>query len=178
MHSKILILFIVLLVASCAAETEKENKQRTSGSKVEWRMVGDIQPDPLLDDPNFKLCGDENQLIQYYALNEKPYKGEQWAINKAFKQGYNLAKKEGENGLIRIRFVVNCKGETGRFRLLAMNPDYSERAFDQAITDRLLEITKSLDGWKVLENQKKGPLEYYQYLIFKMKDGQIMEILP
>ena len=92
-------------------------------------------------------------------------------------QQYDPEKAARESGLIRIRFIVNCKGETGRFRVLAMNPDYQEKAFDESITSQLLTITKGLNGWKPKEF--RGTVyDYYQYLIFKIQDGKIVKILP
>lgn len=79
--------------------------------------------------------------------------------------------------MIRIRFIVNCEGKTGRFRVIGMNKNYQEKTFDKAITDQLLEITQHLDGWQLLPNAEE-PRDYYQYLLFKMNKGTIVEILP
>jgi len=40
-----------------------------------------------------------------------------------------------------------------------------------------MRITKSLSGWKILPNDE-APTDYYQYLIFKIKNGEIIEIMP
>ena len=63
-----------------------------------------------------------------------------------------------------------------------MDENYQEKVFDQSITNQLLEITKNLKGWIPKNFTSKTnevfSYDYYQYLIFKMKDGQISEILP
>jgi len=94
-------------------------------------------------------------------------------FNTQFKSNDTIS----ESGMIRIRFLINCKGETGRFRLVEAGYDYKEKQFDPYITDQLIKITKSLKGWKILSD-KFGPKDYYQYLIFKIDAGKITEILP
>jgi lysyl-tRNA synthetase class I len=87
------------------------------------------------------------------------------------------AVKNKQSGYIRIRFIVNCNGETGRFRVIQANEQYQEQAFDESITNQLLTIVKSLDGWNT-QKGKENPEDYYQYLVFKMKNGEIIEIMP
>jgi len=58
-----------------------------------------------------------------------------------------------------------------------MNENYEPKTFDKSITKQLLEITKSLTGWKILPDEQ-SPEDYYQYLIFKINDGQLIEIMP
>lgn len=141
------------------------------------RMVGDIAFDPKEDDPDFELC-DEAKAKQYHNFNQGfQYKGEKQALKKVFAEAYQSKKMPGETGLIRIRFLVNCKGETGWFRIMGMNENYEPKTFDKSITKQLLQTTKSLSGWKILPDEK-SPEDYYQYLIFKINDGQLIEIMP
>jgi len=140
-------------------------------------MVGDITFDPKEDDPDFELC-DEAKAKQYHNFNQGfQYKGEKQALKKVFDEAYRSKKMPGETGLIRIRFLVNCKGKTGWFRIMGMNENYEPKTFDKSITKQLLEITKSLTGWKILPDEQSSE-DYYQYLIFKINDGQLIEIMP
>jgi hypothetical protein len=140
-------------------------------------MVGDIAHDAALDDPNFTLC-DEKNTRQYHNLNEEmQYNGEKYDLVKLFTTQYKPSEEAKDSGLIRIRFIVNCNGQTGRFRMICSGYDYKEKRFNKTITDQLMTITKSLAGWKIL-SEKNVPKDYYQYLIFKITDGQIIEILP
>ena len=63
-----------------------------------------------------------------------------------------------------------------------MDEKYQEKVFDKLITNQLLLISKSLKGWIPKNFTSKTNevfnYDYYQYLIFKIKDGQITEILP
>lgn len=145
-------------------------------SKRDREVVDDIVFDKSLDNPNFKICS--NQIFQYFNDSRGLlYGGEKLAILKAFKLKYNPQVVAKESGLVRIRFIVNCEGKTDRFRLLSMDNNYNEKIFDTNITSQLLKITKELDGWEVKEIKDK-PVDYYQYLIFVIQNGEITKILP
>lgn len=161
---------IIIMTQSCRHQSIPKDSRYLS-------MVGDIAHDPKLDDPNFTLC-DENNTKQYHNLNEEmQYEDEKYALDQTFATQFKADPTIKDSGMIRIRFMVNCKGETGRFRLISSGYDYKEKQFNNAITDQLMTIMKNLKGWKILSD-KRGPKDYYQYLIFKITDGQIKEIMP
>tara|TARA_R110002020_G_scaffold444853_1_gene656494 strand:- start:2053 stop:2316 length:264 start_codon:yes stop_codon:yes gene_type:complete len=82
-----------------------------------------------------------------------------------------------QNGFIRLRFIVNCEGKTGRFRVLQSDENFEEMEFDNKIVNQLVTITKGIEKWGIFYRQD-DPIDYYMYLIFKIKDGQLTEILP
>lgn len=165
------ILFCLLIsVSACSQKPTNKEVKKISG------YVGDIAPDSALDDPAFEKCN-EGHVFQFFNdSNGLQYEGEKSAIKAAF-HGYNHQVVTGESGLIRIRFIVNCKGETGRFRLMAMNVNYQEKSFPKTITRQLMKITQSLKGWQTKFIQG-SEIDYYQYLIFKIEDAQLIEIMP
>lgn len=65
----------------------------------------------------------------------------------------------------------------GRFRVLQSDYDYQEKEFNEEIVSQLLSITKQINYWEILYKEK-NPVDYYMYLIFKITDGQLTEILP
>ena len=140
-------------------------------------FVGDIEFNSQTDKQDFELCN--GRFISQYFNNSgaSEYEGEKLAIEKEFAEKYKSENIKTENGLIRIRFVVNCKGKTDRFRLISMDENYQEKVFVQSITDQLMDITKNLKGWKAQKDAEKG-INYYKYLIFKIENGQLKEILP
>jgi hypothetical protein len=162
-------LFIFILFASCS------NKTLPISSYP--KNIGDIDFDPKMDNKNFQICN-EAHIFQYFNNSEGlQYEGEKLAIEKAFANQYDVKIVRKESGLVRIRFVVNCKGETDRFRVIAMNENYEPYNFDPRLTQQLLAITKRLKGWQP-KTYNNAPTDYYQYLIFKIKDAEIIEILP
>ena len=138
--------------------------------------IGDISADPKQDDPAFSVCR-ENYIPQYYSL-ESGYEGEKPAIEAYFRKNFVYNHKhKAVDGYITIRFVVNCQGKTGRFRVQEIGPDLVAKQFPAELSSQLLRLVKSLQGWKPGMN-KGVALDYYQYLTFKIKDGNIVEILP
>lgn len=159
---------LICLVVGCAAD-------RQSSKYLRW--VGDIEADAQIDGDTFAICHSESRVKQYFNFSQGlQYEGEKAAIKAIFKAQY-IAVQVPQSGWVRVRFMVNCQGETGRFRLTASNRQYQELAFDPRITEQLMAITKSLDGWKILPNQEKAQ-DYYQYLIFKIENGSLIEIMP
>ena len=138
--------------------------------------VGDISFDPKLDDPAFRICANRSNY-QYYNFGKGvQYKGEKPAIEDHFKE-LRSNKLAGETGYVTIRFIVNCEGKTGRFRVQEMDANYQARTFDKTLVTRLLNLTKQLNGWiPAVDTGYK--VDYYQYLSFKIENGKLMEILP
>ncbi|WP_339610225.1 hypothetical protein [uncultured Planktosalinus sp.] len=73
--------------------------------------------------------------------------------------------------------MVNCEGKAGRFRVLQSDNEYRETKFDDAIVSQLENIIKGIEKWAILYSGET-PVDYYMYLIFKITDGQLIEILP
>lgn len=168
-------LAIILLFSifwSCQIE------KKVSGKQEYLRWVGDIEQNDQIDKLDFKVCNGDNKTLQYFNLGEGPvYSGEKSFILKTFKSNFKPITDKKESGLIRIRFVVNCEGKAGRFRVLQSDYDYQEKEFDEEIVSQLLNITKGIENWEVFK-RNEVPIDYYMYLIFKITDGQLKEILP
>lgn len=168
-------LAIILLFSifwSCQIE------KKVSGKQEYLRWVGDIEQNDQIDKLDFKVCNGDNKILQYFNLGEGPvYSGEKSFILKTFKSNFKPITDKKESGLIRIRFVVNCEGKAGRFRVLQSDYDYQEKEFDEEIVSQLLNITKGIENWEVFK-RNEVPIDYYMYLIFKITDGQLKEILP
>jgi len=170
-------IFILSLFSSLACQTVEEIPTKT----VYPRMIGDIAYDVSLDTTDFQLCWDDKFAIQYYAytstFNEATYGKEKYAVHQIFEANYTTVNVPAESGLVRIRFLVNCRGEVGRFRVIGMDKNYQAKVFDERITQQLVDITKNQLEWKVFKTEK-SERDYYQYLIFKIENGQIIDILP
>jgi hypothetical protein len=166
-------LLIPLLFLSSTAFCQE---QKTTVSLYP-RSIGNIEFDPNLDKKDFQLCFPNYDFQYYNDLKGLLFLGDKVIIEREFKEKYKPQNSKKESGLIRIRFIVNCKGETDRFRIIGMDENYQEKSFDESITEQILQISKSLKGWQIKKSHNYD-VDYYQYLIFKIKDGQITEILP
>ena len=155
MNRAIIILFITFFVLSCKTEKETQN------AKGYLRWVGDIKKDTLSDNPNFKVCNGDEQILQYFNLGKGPvYNGEKSTILNAFKSNYKPITDKNQNGFIRIRLVVNCAGKAGRLRLLQSDYNYQKIEFDKRIVTQLNKITKSIENWEILYRDEI-PIDYY-----------------
>lgn len=169
----IIVSYLFLSVFISCNEIQKLNK-------THYKNVGDIAFDETIDDKDFNLCN-ESTIKQYYVRYSSDfgasYIGEKPAIIASFNRNYSHPKTEKEDGYIIIQFLVNCKGKSDRFRIQEMNLDYKPKRFENAIKDKLLTITKSLDGW-IPVSDGIVDFDFYQYLSFQLKDGQIVKIMP
>jgi hypothetical protein len=139
--------------------------------------VGDISFNPKLDDPSFKICN-EKYVFQYYNFSKGlQYKGEKVKIDQFFREHFTYKKMAGETGSLTIRFIVNCEGKTGLFRVQEMDSHYNAKKFNAELRDQLLLLTRQLDGWVAAQWQGKK-VDYYQYLTFRLIDGKLIEIMP
>lgn len=164
------ICFLIFLSAlySCGQVSDKKSNYPEN--------VGDISFDEKIDDPNFKVCN-MDRIAQYFNFHEGlRYKGEKIKIVEHFKEGFKTSESINDTGYLTIRFIVNCKGETGMFRIQGMDNNYQEKQFDKTLTDQLLNLTKKLDGWIV--DYKEKTFDYHQYLTFKLENGKLLEIMP
>ena len=171
---KIIIPIIVIfsILWSCQTEKNADRKQKY------LRWVGDIEQNDQIDKTEFKVCNGDDKILQYFNLGEGPvYSGEKSKILNTFKSKYKPIADKNQNGLIRIRFIINCEGKAGRFRVLQSDYDYQEKEFNKEIVSQLLSIAKQINYWEILYKEK-NPVDYYMYLIFKITDGQLTEILP
>lgn len=173
MKIAILILLVqFLILGSC--QTDKNAGER----KNYLRWVGDIEQNRQVDEPDFKICNGDEKVIQYFNMSKGPvYRGEKSSIVNLFNAKYKPVTGKNQNGFIRIRFIVNCEGEAGRFRVLQSDYDYQETEFDKEIVAQLINITKAIENWEIFYSSEI-PVDYYMYLIFKITDGQLTEILP
>jgi hypothetical protein len=170
-------LFIVIILHSLLLFGCQNNTKDSDNQKY-LRWVGDIEQNDQIDELDFTICNGNDNIIQYFNIGEGPvYKGEKSEILKTFKSKFESISGEDQSGLIRIRFVVNCEGKAGRFRVLQSDYEYQEKDFNEKIVSQLLNITKQINNWEILYKAGK-PVDYYMYLIFKITDGQLTEILP
>lgn len=158
----------IMFLFSCKSETQ---------NAVLYGDIGDIKYEPKLDNSSFKLCHEDLSLQFNYNGVGLVYKGGKPNLIKHFQEHYTNRKISGETGFITIRFIINCEGKAGRYRVSEMGIDLKQIKFNKEIRNSILEATKKMSGW-VPYTLKGNTYDYYQYLVFKIKDAQLIEILP
>jgi hypothetical protein len=171
-----LLLFLLPFTFSCVSQ-RKEPPQEVKGDSLTYPdHVGDSAFDKELDDPSFKVCS-EGFTRQYYSFGTDVYEGEKPVIVDFFRQNYRGEGFGDQTGYVIIRFIVNCQGRTGRFRVQEMDLNYQPIKLNSKLIDQLLRLTKELDGWKPAQEEGKS-YDYYYYLSFQLVNGQIKAIMP
>jgi len=162
------ILVFCLITLSCS---------ETKSQKEYFNDLGEIPFDGQLDDKNFKLCHEDMTMPFNYGGFGLVYEGEKKQLVKTINNKFNYLQTKGQTGYITVRFIINCKGQTGRFRVIEMDLNLKEKKFDKNISTQILNITKELDGWKSLQRWEKK-WDVQQYLTFKFENGILIDILP
>jgi hypothetical protein len=138
-------------------------------------QVGDIIFNPQTDQYDFKLC-DKDNIYQYYGLNTS-YKGEFKELKREllskinFKVGFSSI-----TGSVTVRFIVNCQGQTGWYRIYQLNGSYQKVSFSPLFVGQLLDAVKSLKGWVPGKFSNGTACDTYYYLYFKIVKGHIKDI--
>jgi hypothetical protein len=139
--------------------------------------VGNIVFDSTTDNPVFEII-DETKVLPYNTKCGMMIEGERYRVIEYFAENFKPQPIKNETGYIIIRFLVNHKGKTDRFRIYEMNENFQQMTFDKSISNKIFDLTKKLSGWKPAIDKNGNKRDYYQYLVFKMKNGLIEYILP
>jgi hypothetical protein len=163
------ILLASLLLSACAVQ------QPSVAPPEKSNLVYHIQPDQSLDDPLFTVC-DLNTAFAYYGYDTHTKRDKRELINY-FTQGYHTPDGISDTGYVTIRFMVNCMGVPGRFRVLTFDNDYQEIVFSNEVTSQLLALTKNVKDWQpIMYNNTTR--DSYCYFLFKINNGKLIDILP
>ncbi|WP_155995179.1 hypothetical protein [Tenacibaculum ovolyticum] len=138
--------------------------------------VGEIKYDKSINKLTFKVCN-EKRIFEYYSVSTSYQKGRKQMrkdlLNILNKENLKL---ENKTGYITFRFVINCKGESGWYRVNSTTEDYKEAVFKKTEINKLKGAILKLKNWKVgrLKNNKK--VDSYYQINFKIKEGVIEDI--
>lgn len=131
----------------------------------------------------FNVCN-EDRILQYFNNNSGTnFNGGIRKIKNIFKNKFTyVTNKPNQNGYIRIRFIVNCKGDIGRFSIMELNEEYLPFSFDIKIVESIFYITRTelKNSWIPGRFDLKTPTlcDNYKHITFKIKEGKIIDIFP
>jgi hypothetical protein len=168
-----LLFFMTTWGNAAFAQTREQNYKGVDSFPLN---TGDIAFNAALDDSTFVICNP--QLVFQYYNTGSYYKQHKREIEHYFKNRYQpTAQTAGETGYLTIRFIINCSGKTGRFRMVELDASYQPCTFDAGISSQLLKLTKELQGWQPAV-YKETIYDSYQYITFKLIKGTIECVLP
>lgn len=145
---------------------------------LEYLLRNKIEPiiyDETIDKFELSLC-DENKIHQYYMVSTGYNGGKRAIKNKLFPLiNKNRTSFNAGNGNVAIRFVVNCNGEIGLFRVKAVDKNLKTTDFNKTNLEYLISLVSQLDNWNVeTKNDKK--YDSYYFINFKIKNGYITDV--
>ena len=155
--------------------------------QTQWKHASDEEKYPHYigylsksdDNPGFTRC-DENFTFGWYAsaaTYTDIYHGSKASFKKFIKENFQPEPDSGDNGFLNLRFIINCKGEVGNVEIIELGTDYRPKKLSPELVDQLVSLSSKSENWKVAEYDDE-PVDSYMYLIFKIEDGKVSEILP
>jgi len=143
------------------------------------KRTGYINPSKTLDqNSNFSLCGKELDITDYY--NSDPDGGffpDKRDFLSSFRQNVDTALFEDVSGYLTFRFVINCKGEAGRFTTEMASLDFKPADFPKNLVQNLFDFLKNRKEWATTDLNEKATDTYF-YVTFKFNNGKLENILP
>ena len=151
----------------------KDYKYIPSANKFEKR-VAYIDPETSLLSEDFETCGD--YIFDYYNPERATYSKGKNGLRNFILDNYEK-RNYSDSGYLNIRFVINCKGQAGRYVILENDLDLNPRKFSEDLKNQLFNLTTQLKIWNpnVINDEKR---DSYMYISYRIEDGEITEIIP
>ena len=134
-----------------------------------------IDSEKSLLSEGFKVC-DENFILQYYNPESATYREGKNGLSKFILQNYKN-NKFTDSGYLNIRFIINCKGEAGRYVIHENDLDLEPKKFNTKIVNQLFSLTTQLKKWNPNFYQNEFR-DSYMYISYRIENGEITEIIP
>ena len=123
-----------------------------------------------------------NNFLPYYNIDSPlTYIGGFYALKEFIVEKYKAEEyKETSNntGIIVIHFNVTCERIVKNVTYECFDYDYKIVDIAPSIIEILQKTVSELKDWKLGVNENNDLLCYHKFLTFKLKNGQIIDILP
>ncbi|MBD2716062.1 hypothetical protein KBK19_13545 [Microvirga sp. STR05] len=138
-------------------------------------QVGDILFDPAQDRADFALRP-SGRIYQYYNFNTT-YSGGRPELRRQLLAALRTppAGTSG-SGYLTVRFVVNFRGETDRFRVQELDSGYQPQAFAPPLVAWVLRACRDLHSWQPGRIDAETQDSYF-YCTFIVREGSIQDVL-
>ena len=123
----------------------------------------------------FNLCRGKTHPYYYPVLR---YKGGLYEIKNHFFRNYKSVDEGDNSGIVKIKFNINCLGESGNFSFETFSLEYRIISINPEITQQLIELTKDLNEWEPARNESGNSVNSHKFFAFKIIDGQLKDIFP
>lgn len=138
--------------------------------------VGFINPKTTEFSKGFALCDSTMKPQGYYHSERNIFKGGKYQFRKTISEKYKN-NEYTDSGFLNLRFHLNCNGEVGNVEINELNTNYEKTNLNNELVKQLVNLTIARENWtpKQIDGQT---YDSYMYLIFKIENGEVLEILP
>lgn len=137
--------------------------------------IGYLNPDNPDISENFKRCSDNLPIGFYHSSAPYLYNGGK-PVFRRFIQNNFSENSFTDNGYLNFRFLINCNGELGDVEINQLDTNLEIATLNQDLVSKLSKLTLKKENWSDIET--KEVRDFYMYIIYKIENGQIVEILP
>lgn len=168
----ILVILIFGLVALGYLYYQTKGKYPVDKEKYP-QYIGKIDTSKEINTDGFEFCGRGRIRGYYHSAAPTIYKGSKLAFRKMIQSNFNN-NQYTDQGYLSLRFNINCDGKTGNVIITELNPDLEKTTLNQDLVSELYELSIKEENWQTTGED----LNYYMYLLFKIENGKVTEILP
>lgn len=138
--------------------------------------IGHISPETSVLNDNFMLCDNENIYGTHHGKPKVAFHISKKHFRETILSEYDNTKYT-DSGYLDFRFLVNCEGQAGRFEINELNLDLEKTDLNDMMVNDLLKLTANEKHWNIF-HMKDLPRNYYMYILYRIENGKITEILP
>ena len=126
------------------------------------------------DDPEFSMC--DSPSIRS-GRNRLQYEGGKDQLNEDIEAYYRKVDYQNNySGYIVLRFLINCRGDIGRYRVASLGPDLRSQKAPKELLSHSLAMIDYIDHWTKSQAYGDGT-EYSKFINIKFDNGQIQHVL-
>lgn len=141
-------------------------------------FVGYLNPENTLSNEDFELCngGKIDFQSKHHGGVDYAYKGEKRQFKQIILKEYQN-KNYSDSGYIAFRFIVNCKAQVGRIEVIELDLNLQKTSLNPEMVQKLLTLTSDSKHWNI-HTVNETPVNYYMYVLYRIENGNLVEILP
>lgn len=168
--------FKIYILLFCAIPYYYNLYSQQSFNDLEYKdQVGYLNPENEDWSPNFKRCSDKLPIGTYSSTSPYIFRENKGKFRKFIIKKFN-GNQFTDTGLLNLRFVINCQGDIGDIEVNELNFEFERINLNDDLVDKLKKLAFQKENWNYDLTEK--PFDYYMYLIFRIENGKVVEILP
>ncbi|WP_281541996.1 hypothetical protein [Maribacter aestuarii] len=165
---------LVLLICIVTLSVSFSKYQNPFNSNHEGH-IGYLNPTNPDASSNFKRCSDKLPIGFYHSSASNIYKGGKPTFRKLIESSFSK-EKYNDSGFLNFRFLIDCNGNIGDIETNELDVDLNPTKLDSNLVQELYKLSFIKENWNLVE--AKEPRDMYMYLIYKIEDGKVVEIIP